>query len=212
MFKFIRRVSTSLLPRPDRPWRDDATSNAPTIGRKRRFSVTEQDDSDSPESSAKKVKGEAILVDGESAPPSADAEPTTKAEEGEDVKSVTEGVKEVDLEDKSHTEKREVEGGDAEEAGESSTTCPEVVPLPESPQSDELESGEPKDQEGEGDSVGSSSGSGDEVRDEEEGKDGIDEAEPAATTTTDTPSVDVPSPADAAEPTPPSEDTQTENA
>jgi len=94
MFKFIRRVSTSLLPRPDRPWRDDATSNAPTIGRKRRFSFTEDDDS--APSCAKKARGESVQAEGDT-PPTPEV-PEQKV--GEDVKSVTQGVKDVELQDK----------------------------------------------------------------------------------------------------------------
>ncbi|KAF9238998.1 hypothetical protein BU15DRAFT_47150 [Melanogaster broomeanus] len=118
MFKFIRRVSTSLLSRPDRPWRDDATSNAPTIGRKRRFSVTEHDDDEPASSTAKKAKEEPIQLDAESestAGESSNGE-ATPIIEGEGVKEVTEGVKEVDLEDK--------EGA--------LSTRPEGVPLPDS--------------------------------------------------------------------------------
>lgn len=143
MFKFIRRVSTSLLPRPDRPWRDDgkscftfsqhaiplsylvdtflpvsgiylsryaATSNAPTIGRKRRFSFTEEDDS--APTCVKKARAE-----------SAQAEVNTlstlevpEQKEGGDVKSVTQGVKDVELEDKVDL-----------------AASPEGVPLPDSP-------------------------------------------------------------------------------
>lgn len=114
MFQFLRRVSTSFLPRPDRPWREDATSNAPTIGRKRRFSITDHDDEEEFGSlSGKKPKTEAMLLDG--------VEASTKDSkegqiEGEEVKSVTQGVKQVDLED---TGVQAVE--------------PEAIPLPESP-------------------------------------------------------------------------------
>lgn len=112
MFKFIRRVSTSFLPRPDRPWRDDATSNAPTIGRKRRFSFVEDDD-DSASTSVKKLRGDSVQAEG-STPPIV-AVPDQK--EGEDVKSVTQGVKDVELED------QKVD----------SSSGPEEIPLPESP-------------------------------------------------------------------------------
>jgi len=110
MFKFIRRVSTSLLPRPDRPWRDDATSNAPTIGRKRRFSFTEDDDSAS--TCTKKARGESVQAEGNT-PPTLEI---PEQKEGEDVKSVTQGVKDVELEDKVD-----------------SPSDPEEVSLPESP-------------------------------------------------------------------------------
>lgn len=111
MFKFIRRVSTSFLPRPDRPWRDDATSNAPTIGRKRRFSFVDDDD-DSTSTSVKKSRGDTAQAEGSAPPIPAVSDKT----EGEDVKSVTQGVKDVELDEKSD-----------------SSSGPEEVPLPDSP-------------------------------------------------------------------------------
>ncbi|KAG1765637.1 hypothetical protein EDD22DRAFT_880119 [Suillus occidentalis] len=113
MFKFIRRVSTSFLPRPDRPWRDDATSNAPTIGRKRRFSFVEDDDDDSASMSVKKLRGDSTQAEGSA--PSIPA--VSDKKEGEDVKSVTQGVKDVDLDEKKLD----------------SSSGPEEVPLPDSP-------------------------------------------------------------------------------
>ncbi|OJA17597.1 hypothetical protein AZE42_01202 [Rhizopogon vesiculosus] len=110
MFKFIRRVSTSLLPRPDRPWRDDATSNAPTIGRKRRFSFTEDEDSAS--QCGKKARGESVQAEADS-PPTLEV---PEQKEGEDVKSVTQGVKDVELEDQADL-----------------SSGPEEIPLPDSP-------------------------------------------------------------------------------
>jgi len=122
MFQFLRRVSGSLLPRPDRPWRDDATSHAPTIGRKRRRSLTEQDHGDSASSTTKRTKTDFVTPDtecdsasgGES--PRGDAVPPV---EGQDVKEVTKGVNEVDLEDKDKLEDASIR--------------PEGVPLPDSP-------------------------------------------------------------------------------
>lgn len=113
MFKFIRRVSTSFLPRPDRPWRDDATSNAPTIGRKRCFSFVEDDDDDSASTSVKKLKGESTQAEGSSSSIPTDSD----KKEGEDVKSVTQGVKDVELDEKKSD----------------SSSGPEEVPLPDSP-------------------------------------------------------------------------------
>jgi len=107
MFQFVRRISGSILPRSDRPWSEDATSNAPTIGRKRRLSTAEEDDEG--ESSAKRVKGE----DG-AAP---------EVQETEEVKEVTQGVEEVELEDEN----------------------PETVPLPASPPPEAQEDEEAKD-------------------------------------------------------------------
>ena len=145
MFQFLRRVSGSLLPRPDRPWRDDgechdpyctpcnspcsirsrrplATSHAPTIGRKRRYSVTEQDVDDTA-STAKRTKNDLANPDTEY--DSASDRESTKEDavppvEGQDVKEVTKGVKEVDLEDE-------------DKAADPSSIRPEGVPLPDSP-------------------------------------------------------------------------------
>ncbi|KIJ16362.1 hypothetical protein PAXINDRAFT_132273 [Paxillus involutus ATCC 200175] len=182
MFGFIRRVSTSLLPRPDRPWRDDATSNAPTIGRKRRFSVTEHDDDDSASPTAKKAKGELGQLDAEAEPASTGEDTkgeATQAAEGEDVREVTKGVKEVDLEDK--------EGG---------SSRPEGVPLPDSPcgtpqpeselseealRSDAVEETNGQEHPDDQDSVASSSGKADGSKEAEKGSE--DKAELAATTT-----------------------------
>ncbi|KAH7915942.1 hypothetical protein BJ138DRAFT_827978 [Hygrophoropsis aurantiaca] len=120
MFKFIRRVSTSLLPRPDRPWRDDATSNAPTIGRKRRFSLTDHDDDPITTSpNAKKVKGESVEAEAEGESTFVEASSSPKEGEAEDVKSVTRGVEEVELGDNQKDDK--------------STLQPEGIPLPASP-------------------------------------------------------------------------------
>ncbi|KAH0831146.1 hypothetical protein J3R83DRAFT_13717 [Lanmaoa asiatica] len=123
MFQFLRRVSGSLLPRPDRPWRDDATSHAPTIGRKRRHSVTEQDDDDSASSTAKRTKNDPVKPDTECDSPSDGESPNGNAVpslSGQEVKEVTKGVKEVDLEDRDKVE-------------DASSIRPEGVPLPDSP-------------------------------------------------------------------------------
>lgn len=100
-----------------------ATSHAPTIGRKRRYSVTEQDDDDSPSSTAKKTKSDTVKPDtecdsaSEGESPKEDAAPPI---DGQEVKEVTKGVNEVDLEDKDEVEDR-------------SSIRPEGVPLPDSP-------------------------------------------------------------------------------
>ncbi|KAH7928378.1 hypothetical protein BV22DRAFT_1192926 [Leucogyrophana mollusca] len=185
MFKFIRRVSTSLLPRPDRPWRDDATSNAPTIGRKRRFSLTDRDDEDEPASSgAKRAKGESMEVENASL----SAEESASQKEGEDVKSVTRGVEEVELDDS----KKDSE----------SMLQPEGIPLPASPratpqpeaQSPETNADgevpaqdESKSQEdGDSDSVASSSGNVEDVGDAE-AKDAVATADTSAEPTLEDP-------------------------
>ncbi|KAL1674237.1 hypothetical protein EV122DRAFT_282196 [Schizophyllum commune] len=77
MLNLIRRISGSVIPRLDRPWRDDATSNAPQIGRKRRNSSVERDEEED-ERAAKRARSEAA--------------PETK-----EVREVTTGVRHIDL-------------------------------------------------------------------------------------------------------------------
>lgn len=100
-----------------------ATSHAPTIGRKRRYSVTEQDDDDSSSSAAKRAKNDPVKPDTECDSASEGESPKEDAAtpvEGQEVKEVTKGVNEVDLEDKDKVE-------------DTSSIPPEGVPLPESP-------------------------------------------------------------------------------
>lgn len=99
-----------------------ATSHAPTIGRKRRYSVTERDVDHAASSTAKRMKND-LVQDTEC--DSASEEKNTNGDtvlpvEGQDVKEVTKGVKDVDLEDK-------------DKAEESTSIRPEGVPLPDSP-------------------------------------------------------------------------------
>lgn len=117
MFKFLRRVSTSFLPRPDRPWQEDATSNAPTVGRKRRFSIINHDEDEEEFGSinGKRPKTEAMQLDGVEASTKDSDKGRT---EGEEVKFVTKGVKQVDLEDT---------------GVQAPPVHPEAIPLPESP-------------------------------------------------------------------------------
>ena len=107
MYKILRRVSGSFLPRPDRPWTEDATSNAPTVGRKRRI---DDDDSDEAQprasTSMKRSRPEtdttAAAVDPANValpPDASDLSPVEEHREGEDVKDVTKGVEEVELQD-----------------------------------------------------------------------------------------------------------------
>jgi hypothetical protein len=137
MFGLIRRISYSVIPRPDRPWEDDrmltisaegtrsdlqrvfiATSNAPHKGKKRRMSASEEPEPDMQQANQKKVRGES------STPSVADSSevhdrlstPVPQAETKE-VKEVTQGVKDVEL-----------------EVG----SAPESVPLPDE-ESDDLE-------------------------------------------------------------------------
>ncbi|KAF5350677.1 hypothetical protein D9756_008737 [Leucocoprinus leucothites] len=125
MFGLIRRISHSVIPRPDRPWEDDPTSNAPNTRRKRRISTTEYEDAGHEEQTRKKkLRGEDTEnLESDNAPSSpaiaaADAsnqtnedtkvgvdstgepEPTIHREGSLEVKVVTKGVNEVELEDK----------------------------------------------------------------------------------------------------------------
>ncbi|KIM92235.1 hypothetical protein PILCRDRAFT_810268 [Piloderma croceum F 1598] len=101
----VRRISGSILPRSDRPWSEDATSNAPTIGRKRRLSTPGEDEEE--ENTAKRAKGEDGTLTRNESP----SQPVALVNETAEVKEVTQGVDDVELE----------EGK------------PETVPLPASP-------------------------------------------------------------------------------
>ncbi|KAI0058343.1 hypothetical protein BV25DRAFT_1830179 [Artomyces pyxidatus] len=94
MFKLLRRISSSVYPRPDRPWGDDATSNAPTIGRKRRMS---DEDDDMPDVGTTRKRRGQLEREGTSEL----GELSVKGKETDPaVKEVTQGVKQVDLEEK----------------------------------------------------------------------------------------------------------------
>ncbi|OBZ76713.1 hypothetical protein A0H81_03227 [Grifola frondosa] len=97
MYKFIRRISNSFFPRPDRPWSEDATSTSPQIGHKRRHSSTEPDGLDSLRSLKKKREESMVPSDSTSL---RDDSPSRPGKETEEVKDVTEGVREVDLKDR----------------------------------------------------------------------------------------------------------------
>ncbi|KDR74923.1 hypothetical protein GALMADRAFT_568191 [Galerina marginata CBS 339.88] len=119
MFSLIRRISYGVIPRPDRPWEDDPTSNAPHTRRKRRLSSTERDvDADEDQANKKKARGESAT------PSVADAEgtfltPAPPQADTQEVKEVTQGVEEVDL-----------DGKDGE-SSPTEETAPEAIPLPE---------------------------------------------------------------------------------
>ncbi|KDQ32868.1 hypothetical protein PLEOSDRAFT_1091231 [Pleurotus ostreatus PC15] len=111
MFNLVRRISRSFIPRPDRPWEEDPTSNAPQIGRKRRLSTTELGDGPSDEERlTKRGRGALPPVAVETTTENTSQNDTREASpvspphgattDQEDVKEVTEGVKEVELEDK----------------------------------------------------------------------------------------------------------------
>lgn len=121
MFGLIRRISYSVIPRPDRPWEDDrafrflhnvrvlirnafffaflATSNAPHKSKKRRMSASEEPEPDMEQANKKKVRGES------STPSVADSSEVhvrlstpLPQPETQEVKEVTQGVKDVELE------------------------------------------------------------------------------------------------------------------
>jgi len=102
MFKLLRRISSSVFPRNDRPWADDATSTAPTIGMKRRLSSVDMD-LDAPVGSLSKksrIGKDADVSEDEGVDPSPDLSsplPPRSSPPPEDVKEVTTGVKEIEL-------------------------------------------------------------------------------------------------------------------
>ncbi|KAJ4470658.1 hypothetical protein C8J55DRAFT_182989 [Lentinula edodes] len=139
MFGLFRRISNSVLPRPDRPWDDDATSNAPKLGRKRRLSSTERDLGEDKEeqSRSKKHRGDTPQTSLESSTDATSVEEedtgSTSQVDLEGVKEVTEGVKEVDLEDKQtveHSDEAEV-ATTSDDSNDETVVAPESVPLPE---------------------------------------------------------------------------------
>ncbi|KAJ7594154.1 hypothetical protein C8J56DRAFT_429308 [Mycena floridula] len=127
MFGLIRRISTSVIARPDRPWPEDATSNAPKKGRKRRLS-NDEDEEENVASLSKKVKGETPL--------------STPAEPSAEVKAVTQGVDDIGLETKEPVaaesvplpEEKSGELDAASPSSISSTPTPEPEANPEEPE------------------------------------------------------------------------------
>lgn len=128
MFKVLRRISSSIYPRPDRPWSDDATSNAPSIGRKRRMNDEDADEQEM--GSSRKRRGQLERQDTSS---SELGELGVKGVKGSEldpgVKQVTRGVKEVELEDKKEESRTNNGKGVSEEAskaidGESGVAAP----------------------------------------------------------------------------------------
>jgi len=130
MFSLIRRISYGVIPRPDRPWEDDSTSNAPRTRRKRRYSSTERK-AERDEQPNKRTRGD-------SATPDADGlfmgPPPVPQRDPSEVKEVTQGVKEVDLDGKDPTHTSDHVDREAVE----SAALPESIPLPEE-QSGELD-------------------------------------------------------------------------
>ncbi|KAF8153228.1 hypothetical protein B0H34DRAFT_96849 [Crassisporium funariophilum] len=146
MFSLIRRISYGVIPRTDRPWEDDPTSNAPHTRRKRRLSSTERDadDNDGEQANKKKARGDSAT------PSVADADgvflvPALPV--SQEVTEVTQGVEEVVLDG----EDREDNEDDAENEEDTEAVAPpESIPLPEA------ESGELDEEDSESGSVSSS--------------------------------------------------------
>ncbi|PIL29043.1 hypothetical protein GSI_09091 [Ganoderma sinense ZZ0214-1] len=130
MYKLIRRISSGIFPRPDRPWSEDATSTAPQIGRKRRLSTPEPDGEHEREHTpaSKKFRAES---EADATPAPATPVPATETET-EEVKEVTEGVKEVELEEKPSAPEGMKEKDEEEASSETQEAA--AVPLPDSPQ------------------------------------------------------------------------------
>jgi hypothetical protein len=97
-----------------------ATSHAPQIGRKRRFSASEREESLGPAKRARGTSSPDEAGSREQTPPA------TPAKETEEVKQVTRGVKEVELEDKVD-KPEEAESGDEKQDSVSSPSKEEAV-------------------------------------------------------------------------------------
>jgi len=127
MLKILRRLSSFTYPRLDRPWSDDATSNAPTIGRKRKMSDEDEDVQGSESTRKRRAQLEHHDTSelGELGFKSSKGNGTDTG-----VKEVTGGVKVVELEDEKQASRLDDASGPAiEEApetldGESSVTVP----------------------------------------------------------------------------------------
>ncbi|KAH9854587.1 acid protease [Lenzites betulinus] len=123
----IRRISSSFFPRPDRPWDEDATSTAPQIGRKRRLSTDEHEERETTPS-AKKQRAESEL-DPET---QGDQSPTQSTKETAEVKEVTQGVREVELDEDKPASTSQIADGEASVTAVVQEAA--AVPLPDSPE------------------------------------------------------------------------------
>ncbi|KAH9927948.1 uncharacterized protein BXZ73DRAFT_78405 [Epithele typhae] len=158
MYKLIRRISSSFFPRPDRPWSEDATSTAPQIGKKRRLSTSEHEDREATPVKKARADSEAATDEESGRDQERGSSPAARTDT-EEVKEVTEGVREVELEDgpplpsdseaPSATAATAQEGEDAVIVAETETEtqAAAAVPLPESPT---LKAAEGEDQDAEG--------------------------------------------------------------
>jgi len=148
MFKLLPRISSSIYPRPDRPWSEDgvppsslsflrdliqyiptATSTAPTIGRKRRISDEDDGGDDVRDAGSSRKRRAPLEREGMSEL----GELRVKGTETDPgVKEVTRGVKEVELEDKEGSSTDDGKGT-AEEASATPEGEPSVAPPPHDP-------------------------------------------------------------------------------
>ncbi|KAI0634242.1 acid protease [Trametes polyzona] len=123
----IRRISSSFFPRPDRPWSEDATSTAPQIGRKRRLSTDECEERETTPSAKKQRAESELQPEGER-----ESSPAQPGKETEEVKEVTEGVREVELEDGKTASASQA--SETETPTEALVQEAAAVPLPDSPE------------------------------------------------------------------------------
>ncbi|KAG6902740.1 hypothetical protein C0995_012404 [Termitomyces sp. Mi166 len=138
MFNLIRRISNGVILRPDRPWADDATSNAPSKGKKRR--LERGPDVEPTETRTKKIRGESDAPETQTSTPQpeptsvsasvSELEPERQKQEEQDVKEVTKGVKEVELNESRSSTATSKEGQEVK---------PESVPLPGEDDVEELQ-------------------------------------------------------------------------
>jgi hypothetical protein len=136
MIGLFRRISQSVIPRPDRPWEEDgapvnassqfhfhsltrdalptATSHAPKVGRKRRMSDEDDDAKDDDALLRKKAKPDSST----SADKPSESEPAVAQADSAEVKEVTKGVQEVELDDRAPVSPESVPLPDEEADGE----------------------------------------------------------------------------------------------
>ncbi|KAI0767426.1 aspartic peptidase domain-containing protein [Fomes fomentarius] len=133
------------------PWSEDATSTAPQIGRKRRLSTSEPDERESTPAKRHRAESE-VTQDGQREESPTGAQ---QAKETEEVKEVTKGVGEVELDDEGKPKEIEIPTEVAQTQTTETTTAADAeeaaaVPLPDSPKAVE-EGKEDVDAEGEED-------------------------------------------------------------
>ncbi|KAH9968116.1 hypothetical protein BC827DRAFT_1170362 [Russula dissimulans] len=118
MFKLLRHFTSSIYPRSDRSWSyEDAKSNAPTIGRKRKMCDEDEDLQES--GSTRKRRGQLERQDtSELSELGVKGSKDRDSETDSGVKQVTRDVKEVELKDETERCHADDEKGTIEEASE----------------------------------------------------------------------------------------------